>query len=151
MTPTALLAFDGLLLAAAACDLRRYRIPNAIPVLLMFAAPALAFPANAGEALGRAGTFGLATSVAGLLWLRGLMGGGDLKLLMAVAVWIPLGGLAPFALALGLASGVQGLLALIWLQMTSGAPLAEAGRSRLPFAVSIAAAGLAWSAGSGPI
>jgi prepilin peptidase CpaA len=145
VSPASLFAFDALLLAAAASDVRRYRIPNVLPVALAAAGLVLAFPATPAEALSRAASFAVVSVVVGGLWLRGLMGGGDLKLLMACAIWIPLSELAPFALALGLASGAQGAAALAWTRLQHGAPLAVAARNRLPYAVSIGAAGLAWT------
>jgi prepilin peptidase CpaA len=145
VTTASLLAFDALLVAAAASDVRRYRIPNVLVVALAAAGLVLAFPATPAEALSRAASFAVVSALVGGLWLRGLMGGGDFKLLMACALWIPLGELAPFALALGLASGVQGAAALAWTRLHHGAPVAVAVRTRLPYAVSIGAAGLVWS------
>jgi prepilin peptidase CpaA len=145
MTPAAIVAFNGVLFCAAASDLRRYRIPNILPALLALAALALAFPATAEAAMSRAASVAMVSLIAGGLWLRGLLGGGDLKLLAACAAWIPLGGLAAFALALGIASCVQGLTALAWMRAAGTAPLGSIIRNRLPYGVSIAAAGLAWS------
>lgn len=151
MPHPALLVFDALLLAAAASDVRRFRIPNWLCVAVAAGALLLAFPATPTEALSRAGSFALVSLVAGALWLRGLLGGGDLKLLMACALWIPLGGLSTFGLAFGVASGVQGAATLAWARLTTGAPLAQAARRRLPYALSIAAAGLVWSAFAHPL
>jgi prepilin peptidase CpaA len=144
VTTVSLLVFDALLLVAAASDVRRYQIPNVLPVALAAAGLILAFPAAPAAALSRAASVAVVCVVVGGLWLRGLMGGGDLKLLMACAIWIPLGELATFALALGLASGAQGMAALVWARAQGGSPLAAA-RQRLPYGVSIAAAGLIWS------
>jgi prepilin peptidase CpaA len=145
MAPGALLAFDAVLLTAAGCDLQSYRIPNALPALLALAGLTLAFPASPAEALSRAAALGVVVLVAGAVWLRGRIGGGDLKLLMAAALWIPLNELAVFLLAFGLASGLQGLAAMAWLRLAGGTSMAQAARSRLPLAASIGAAGLFWS------
>lgn len=145
MSLAALLAFNAVLLCAAAADVRHYRIPNLLPALLAIAGLVLAAPHSLGEALSRTGSLALVGVIAGGLWLRGLMGGGDLKLLAACAVWIPLGGLSTFALALGLASGAQGLAALTFARFIQGASTASAVRGRLPYGLSIAAAGLVWS------
>jgi prepilin peptidase CpaA len=145
MTIFGFAAFNAILLCAAVSDARRYRIPNALPALLAMAGLVLAFPQTLSEGFGRAATAALFALLGGAIWLRGLLGGGDLKLLVACAVWIPIGALPLFLMALGLASGVQGLAALALLRFAGAAPLAEALRNRLPYAVSIAVAGLAWS------
>lgn len=147
MSPMAFLSFNALLWCAAASDLRRFRIPNFLPGLLAIAALALDFPASADEALSRTGSLLAVSLVGGALWLRGLLGGGDLKLLMACGLWVPLLGLPQFAAALGLASGLQGAVTLlaVHIQAGSSATLAAGLRRRLPYGLSIAAAGLYWS------
>ena len=117
MSLFALLTFDALLLLAAVSDVRSFRIPNAISLLVAAGALLLAFPASPGEALSRAASLGLVGVITGALWLRGLLGGGDLKLLAACALWIPLGQLPAFAMAFGLASVVQGTTALAWTRL----------------------------------
>jgi Flp pilus assembly protein protease CpaA len=82
-------------------------------------------------------------TVTGLLWLRRIIGGGDLKLLVACAVWAPLGALPVLAVALGLASGVQGLAILAIASTRTN--LASASRKQVAYALSIAAAGVIWS------
>jgi prepilin peptidase CpaA len=143
MSPYAFLVFNAVLLCAAVSDLRRYRIPNLLPALLAIGSLLLAPPHGLDEALSRAGSVALVGAVAGALWLRGLIGGGDLKLVAACAAWMPLGGLPVFAVALGLASGLQGLATLA-VALTRG-PLANAARTPVAYALSIAVAGLVWS------
>ena len=146
MTLFSLVAFNGLLLCAAVSDVTRYRIPNLLPALLALSGLVLAMPFSLDAALSRAASLGLVAVIATPLWLRGLLGGGDLKLLIGSALWIPLGGLATFAMALGLASGLQGVAVLACSHFAGRTPLATAARARVPYAVSIAAAGLVWSA-----
>jgi Flp pilus assembly protein protease CpaA len=143
----ALVTFNGLLWCAAVSDLRTFRIPNLLPALLAFCGVALAFPASPAEALSRTLSFLAITAVAGATWWRGLLGGGDFKLLMGCALWIPLPTLPAFAIALGLASGVQGLTALLLARTRASADGPQPARLRqhVPFALSIAAAGLCWS------
>ena len=140
--------FNAILLCTAAYDVRHYRIPNLAPALLALSGLVLAPPEGLQEALSRSGSVALVGLIAGALWLRGLMGGGDLKLLTACAVWIPLGGLTTFAMALGVASGLQGIATLIFLHRPHR-PLAAkaAAASHLPYGLSITAAGLVWSLG----
>jgi prepilin peptidase CpaA len=146
MLHPAALMFDALLLLAAASDVTRYRIPNALAAALALGGLVEAFAATPAEAASRIVSFAAVGLVAGALWLRGLLGGGDLKLLMACALWIPLSGLTTFALALGVASIVQALAALGWTCIFAQTPLAAGARNRLPYGVSIATAGLIWSA-----
>lgn len=143
MSPHAFVAFNAVLVCAAICDLRSYRIPNALPALLALSGLLLAPPETLAEAASRAGSVALVGAVSGILWLRRIIGGGDLKLLVACAVWVPLGGLPVLAIALGLASGVQGLATLA--VALAGAGLAGASRTQLAYALSIAAAGVIWS------
>lgn len=148
MSLTALLAlfvFNAILVSAAAFDVRHYRIPNLAPALLAAAGLVLAAPDSLGEAFSRTGSLALVSLIAGALWLRGLLGGGDLKLLAACAVWIPLSSLPAFALALGAASGIQGLAALLYVRTAQRSAAASVGASHVPYGVSIAAAGLIWS------
>lgn len=145
MSLPSFIAFNAILFCAVVCDVRRHRIPNLIPLLLAIAGLLLAAPESFGEAVSRAGAVVLVGGVAGALWLRGWIGGGDVKLLAACAVWAPLGSLPLFVLALGLASGVQGLAALALARGLGRTPLAGAARSHIPYALSIAGAGFVWS------
>jgi Flp pilus assembly protein protease CpaA len=81
--------------AAAAFDIRRRRIPNGLTLASAVAGLLCAWLAARGRLPGWPGGVGdalLATSLtllAGLLaWSRGLLGGGDAKLLAAVAAWV---------------------------------------------------------------
>jgi prepilin peptidase CpaA len=139
------IVFNAMLFFAAACDVWRHRIPNLIPLLLAIAGLLLAAPQSLSEAASRAGAVVLVGAVASTLWLRGWIGGGDLKLLVACSVWAPLGSLPLFVLALGLASGVQGLAALALARVLGRTSLASAARSHIPYALSIAGAGVVWS------
>lgn len=145
MSPLPVIAFNAIALSAAVFDLRLYRIPNAAPTLLALSAVLLAPPGTPAELASRLGSALAVGLVAGALWLRGVIGGGDLKLLMACALWIPLAGLPGFLMALGLASAIQGTLALALARLRPGASTTAALRTRLPYAVSIAAACLVWS------
>jgi prepilin peptidase CpaA len=139
------IAFNAILFCAVVCDVWRHRIPNLIPLLLAIAGLLLAAPEGLSQVASRAEAVVLVGAVAGALWLRGWIGGGDLKLLTACAVWAPLGSLPLFVLALGLASGVQGLAALALAEVRGRASLAGAAHSHIPYALSIAGAGFVWS------
>lgn len=152
----ALILVAALLLAAAAAhDAATRTIPNWLPLLLAALGVALRLltgdlgPGLAVAALVLAGT--------ALAWLRGWLGGGDVKLAAAFALVPPPGQVAAFVLATALAGGV---LALVYLALVRRVPRpspgrragflarcakAEAWRMRrggpLPYAVAIAAGG----------
>ena len=93
-----------LLIAAAASDITRYRIPNiivyaivaafAVGAIFNFAWPAIVWPLLAGVAMFLLG--------AGLFAL-GLFGGGDVKLIAAMALWTGFADLPRFLLIMGAA------------------------------------------------
>lgn len=159
-----------LLIAAAATDITRYRIPNAIVYAIVaafvagaifnFAWPAIVWPVLAGVAMFLLG--------AGLFAL-GLFGGGDVKLIAAMALWTGFADLPRFLLIMGAAGGLIGLVLLLKRRrqqpaMASSAPdssAAEAAvaaaptpdtpasetprptrKSHIPYGVGIAIAGL---------
>ncbi|HZT50781.1 MAG TPA: prepilin peptidase [Stellaceae bacterium] len=97
---------------AAVSDLVHYEIPNALSVALAAAflcfAPALPFAAAAGHVM--AGACVLVLAAAG--FCLGLMGGGDVKLLAAAALWMGWHNLATFLLLTMLAGAALGLLLL---------------------------------------
>jgi prepilin peptidase CpaA len=103
-----------LLIAAAVSDITRYRIPNfivyaivaafAVGAIFNFAWPAIVWPLLAGVAMFLLG--------AGLFAL-GLFGGGDVKLIAAMALWTGFADLPRFLLIMGAAGGVIGLVLLL--------------------------------------
>ena len=146
MHPLAWVAFAGLTGCAAIADIRTYRVPNAIPLLLALAV--VLFPPTTLEAgLDRAGALLVVAGLAGALWWRGVIGGGDLKLLLACSIWVGISGFPQFLLGFGVASFVQGLATLVTARAAARgqAPLASALRARVPLAVSIAAGAVYWS------
>ncbi len=77
----------GALIWAASNDLRYYLIPNRIPVLIALAYAVIAFTLPLTFVVGGFLT-GLAVLAVGtLVFARGWMGGGDVKLLAAVTLW----------------------------------------------------------------
>lgn len=146
------LAFPGILIAAAVSDLVRYLIPNALPIALvgafLLAAPLADMPA---EVVLHHGLAGLAVLAAGfVLFMFDVLGGGDVKLLAAAAVWTGFGALGPFLLAVTLAGGVVALVLLIARRLIPRGRPGDGALARLmsprqgvPYGVAIAVAGLA--------
>ena len=147
MTLIGFVVFNATLLAAAAWDVRSFRIPNALPAILAASALLLHPPASLADALGRLAVFTGVALLSLVLYLRSGLGGGDVKLLAAVALWLPLSGLPAFATALGCAGALQGLGTLLLIRLTPALRphLARADYHQMPYGVSIAAAGLFWS------
>jgi prepilin peptidase CpaA len=145
--------FAALMIAAAVEDYRRLVIPNRVVVALL----ALWLPYAAGLRGAAPGTVlqsllcaALAFAGGALLFARGLVGGGDVKLFSAAVLWAGAGALGRLAM---LAAFGGGVLALVYLspmgarlgaagRATCGAQALPARRRPLPYGVAIAAAAL---------
>jgi len=103
----------ALLLGAALHDVAVRTVPNCVPVAL--AALGVAARLLDGSLLLGLAVAGAVFVVAVLLWLRGLMGGGDAKLLGAAALVAPPGRIPDLLLMTALCGGV---LALFYLAMS---------------------------------
>jgi prepilin peptidase CpaA len=145
LSPIAFAVFAGLLVWAAVGDVRAYRIPNWLCAAVAVAGLVLAFPGSTDVALSRAASVGIVAAVGLGLYLAGALGGGDYKLLVGVAFWLPLADLGPFAVLLALAGGVQAAATLAWraLRRRPASPSRPHARA-MPYGVAIAVAGIGW-------
>lgn len=141
--------FMALLVSAAIVDLRRFIIPDPIVVGLLALWPVWVALNGLGPIgytlLGAAAMFALGL----VLFAFGLMGGGDVKLMTVLALWVEPSGLFTFIYYTSLAGG---LLSIFWLLPLRRlvAPMigwAEGQRNnkQIPYGVAIAAGGLAIS------
>ncbi len=151
--------FTVVMAVAAFEDFRRLTIPNLLPLLLCAAWPLYVATTANGLVDHVLGALACALAVflgGAVLFARGWVGGGDVKLLSAVTLWAG----APHALGLLVATGLLGgVLALILLTPFGGrvvlaarrllnprnAVPGVAGRSEataIPYGVAIAGAGL---------
>lgn len=131
---------------AAASDLHRFIIPNRVCALVAagYLLAGLGLPLDAWAA-------GLATGIAVLaigavLFARGWVGGGDVKLAAAAALWAGPGFLSDFALVTSISGAALGLVLLSPLRrLLPGAAHAETTgfRQPMPFGAPLAAGG-AW-------
>src|SRR2546423_15142954 len=105
--PLRLLGPLGLgLIVAVVCDLRKRRIPNSVSASILISG-LIVRGLNQGALAALSGVGAAALVVAALYrpWLRGGIGGGDVKLAAATAAWVPLGRLHWFALCAAVAGG----------------------------------------------
>ena len=100
----------ALLIMAAGFDVLTRLIPNTIPLVLALSGLGMRVMDGSWPWALLAG--GLVFGVALLCWLRGWMGGGDVKLLGACALLVPPLSVFPMLTAVGMAGGV---LALIYI------------------------------------
>jgi prepilin peptidase CpaA len=124
----ALIAFAGLMILAAVEDLRRLLIPNALTLSLCVLWPlyALATPTLVGI-LGSLACAAAVFLVGALLFSRGFIGGGDVKLLAVATLWAGPAGAVPLLVA----TGVLGGMLALFLLMPPGAQLATLARVKL--------------------
>jgi prepilin peptidase CpaA len=156
------LALTALLLAASLFDVTQFRIPNLIPLLVtsLFLMKA-GIGIEAGPIWSRVLVSACMFAVGFLAFSAGLLGGGDVKLMAALALWFDASNFADFVAVTGIAGGVLGILLLLTRRTIPIAALplsADASSSSfkqrllnpaapLPYAVpiSIAALWLEWS------
>ena len=147
----ALLVFAGLLLAAAACDVARMKIPNALSAALAAAFVPLAFALRLPvQDIGLHLLFGASILLIGyLLFQIKVLGGGDAKLIAAAAVWTGAPAFLYFFAFTAVAGGVLalGFIALRLQFAPANALPAFVNRlltpgGGLPYGVAIAAGGI---------
>ena len=135
MAGATILAACGLFVTSMVCDVRRRRIPNAIPaaLLALFVVHAMVGGAESIRGLWMDLAIGAGLLAVGFaLWLGGGFGAGDAKLMAVAGVWAGPGHVGHFLLALAGAAFALSLFALL--------PFEAARRIRreLPFALAIA-------------
>lgn len=139
-----------LVLFAAVSDLRSMRIPNWISVALIVLF-AIGIPFGLSENLtAHLIVFGIAALIVLGLFFAKLAGGGDVKLIAALALWMGPAGIVPFILYMALAGGVLAIAAIVLTKNNALAGkefknesswLARLGRGErvVPYGVAIAA------------
>ena len=142
--------FVALVGLAAACDVDSFRIPNRISTSLAALYPA--HVAATGDLAGVHGALAVATAVLAsgfALFAFGLIGGGDVKLLAALALWAGPAHVLELIFVTVLAGGVLAMVlatpAARALAMTAGYETLAL-RPHMPYGVAIAVAALAVAA-----
>ena len=128
------------LLIAAISDLRTRLIHNWLTFGIALAAPAFWWASGLSLWPGVAGQIGLglaAFAVLAGLFAVGAMGGGDVKLLTALALWLPWQPFLKLVVAMALLGGVLTLLCVARHRIGR-----RTGKLEIPYGVAIAGAGL---------
>jgi prepilin peptidase CpaA len=140
-TQLLLVALAALLVVAAVIDVRTFTISNRLNATVALMAPlywlsvALApWPGIAIQLAAGAGVFAL---LAGAFY-AGMMGGGDVKLAAALALWFSPVSTIKFLVLMSLAGGVLTVAFLVWHRVRK-----REGRPEIPYGVAIAFGGLA--------
>jgi len=138
-----LIALVALLVIAAVGDVRRYLIPNRLCSVVA----ALALPywvaVSIGQDMPLLPTLGLQIGVAflvfagfALLFALGAMGGGDVKLIAALALWVPAIRIPEMLFYVALAGGVLALVLIVIRRVRGSTSRA------VPYGLAIAAGGI---------
>lgn len=133
-------ALGALLLVAAGCDLKSRIIPNRLNLLIALGAPLFWWQTGMAlwpdVALQLAVAFGVFAVFVGLFAI-GAMGGGDVKMLGALALWVDPAFILPMLLVMALIGGGIALVMLVRKHLSKSTVSPE-----VPYGVAIAAAGL---------
>jgi prepilin peptidase CpaA len=133
-----------LLLWGAATDLRSRIISNKLNIVIALLAPLWWWANNLSLYPDVAIQLGFALLIFALftgLFALGMMGGGDVKMLGALALWLPLPAMSTLIIIMALVGGVVTLVTVIHHRATR-----RIGRPEIPYGVAIALAGL-WVVG----
>jgi len=140
-TELLLVALAAILVVAAVIDVRTFTISNRLNLAVALLAPvywasvALSpWPDMAVQLAGAATVFGLLA----IAFYAGMMGGGDVKLAAALALWCSPVSIVKFLVLTSLAGGVLTLVILAWHRARK-----REGRPEIPYGVAIAFGGLA--------
>lgn len=140
-TDLLLLGLTAMLVVAAVIDVRTFTISNRFNLSVALGAPlywmSIALAPWPGMAIQLAAGAVVFILLAGAFY-AGMMGGGDVKLASALALWFSPGGTVKFLVLMSLAGGVLTLGIVVWHRAT-----AREGRPEIPYGVAIAAGALA--------
>ena len=135
-----LCALAALLIAAAVTDIRSRTISNGVNALIALMAPLFWWSTGLSPWPDMAIQLALGAAIFALFagaFAMGMMGGGDVKLLGALALWLPLAALLEMLIVMALAGGVLTLAMLIVHRVRRSKAALE-----IPYGVAIAFAGL---------
>jgi len=135
-----LVALAAILVVAAVIDVRTFTISNRLNLTVALMAPlywlSIALPLWPGVGIQLAAGAGVFVVLAAAFY-AGMMGGGDVKLAAALALWFSPGSTIKFLVLTSLAGGVLTLVVLAWHRARR-----REGRPEIPYGVAIAFGGL---------
>jgi prepilin peptidase CpaA len=140
-TDLLLVALAAILIVAAVIDARTFTISNRLNATVALGAPLYWLSVSLAPWPGMAVQLAAGGIVFVLLagaFYAGMMGGGDVKLAAALALWFPPAGTIKFLVLMSLAGGVLTLGVLAWHRA-----MRREGRPEVPYGVAIAFGGLA--------
>jgi prepilin peptidase CpaA len=140
-TELLLVALAALLVVAAVIDVRTFTISNRLNLTVALLAPLYWLSVALSPWPGVAIQLGAATTVFLVLagaFYAGMMGGGDVKLAAALALWFPPAATLKFLVFMSLAGGALTLVLLVWHRAKR-----REGRPEIPYGVAIAFGALA--------
>ena len=140
-TDLLLLGLTAMLVVAAVIDVRTFTISNRFNLAVALGAPlywmSIALAPWPGMAIQLAAGAVVFILLAGAFY-AGMMGGGDVKLASALALWFSPGGTVKFLVLMSIAGGVLTLGIVVWHRAKG-----REGRPEIPYGVAIAAGALA--------
>ncbi|MEO8453793.1 MAG: prepilin peptidase [Sphingomicrobium sp.] len=140
-TQVLLIGLAALLVVAAVIDMRTFTISNRLNLTVALLAPlywlSIALTPWPGVAIQLAAGATVFMILAGAFY-AGMMGGGDVKLAAALALWFTPASTIKFLVLMSLAGGVLTLLVLAWHRAKR-----REGKPEIPYGVAIAFGGLA--------
>jgi prepilin peptidase CpaA len=140
-TDLLLLTLAAILVVAAVIDVRTFTISNRLNLTVALLAPVYWASVALSPWPGIAVQLAAAATVFALLaaaFYAGMMGGGDVKLAAALALWFPPLGTVKFLVLMSIAGGVLTLVILAWHHARK-----RDGRPEIPYGVAIAFGGIA--------
>jgi len=140
-TELLLAGLAAILIVAAVIDIRTFTISNKLNAAVALLAPVYWLSIALTPWPGMAVQLGAGAAVFVLLaaaFYAGMMGGGDVKLAAALALWFPPAGTVHFLILMSIAGGVLTLGILVWHRIKQ-----REGRPEIPYGVAIAFGGLA--------
>lgn len=157
--PLVLAGAAGLtLLVAAACDIRRFEIPDSLSVILLVLAVGYGLTQPDFQWLWHGASLLVMFAAGAGLFALGWMGGGDIKLLTAAAAWTTLKGLPMMLAGVMVAGGILAALLLVGRAVarrsgrpTDSLPGPLRDGAPLPYAIAIAGGIFWWAWRTWPI
>jgi prepilin peptidase CpaA len=140
-TEILLIGLAATLVAAAVIDVRTFTISNRLNLAVALSAPLYWLSISMAPWPGMATQLaagGIVFAILAGAFYAGMMGGGDVKLAAALALWFPPAGTVKFLVLMSLAGGVLTLVILAWHRLRR-----REGRPEIPYGVAIAFGGLA--------